>query len=72
MQLNFTAKKVYLVLSGGKGTLETRLYGQFSDKRTVRLAPVKSQNIEVTGDDIYEIVNAPESSDYTIQITASP
>jgi thiol-disulfide isomerase/thioredoxin len=71
LQLNFTAKKVYLVVSGGKGTLETRLYGQFSDKRTVRLAPVKSQNIEVTGDDIYEIVNASESSDYTIQITAS-
>lgn len=72
LQLNFTAKNVYLVVSGGKGTLETRLYGQFTDKRLVRLTPIKTKSIEVTGDDIYEIVSVTEFGDYTIQLTASP
>lgn len=71
LRLNFRAKDVYLVVSG-KGTLETSLYGYFEDGRTVKLAPVQTQKINVTKDDIYHVVHADEFGDHTLQIIATP
>lgn len=72
LQLNFRAKDVYLVVSGTTWTIETSLYGLFEDRRTVRLAPIQSQKIEVTKDDIYQVVRAEEVGEYTLVITATP
>ncbi len=72
LQLNFRAKDVYLVVSGTTWTIETSLYGLFEDRRTVRLAPIQSQKIEVTKDDIYQVVRAEEGGEYTLVITATP
>ena len=72
LRLNFRAKDVYLVVSWAKGTLETSLYGYFEDGRTVKLAPVQSQKIDVNRDDIYHVAHADEFGDHTLQIIASP
>jgi hypothetical protein len=63
---------VYLVVSWAPGTLETSLYGYFEDGRTVKLAPVQTQKIEVNKDNIYHVVHADEFGDNTLQIIASP
>lgn len=72
LRLNFRAKDVYLVVSWAKWTLETSLYGYFEDGRTVKLAPVQTQKIEVNKDDIYHVAHADEFGDHTLQIIASP
>lgn len=72
LRLNFRAKDVYLVVSGNTGKLETSLYGYFEDGRTVKLAPIETQNINVNKDDIYHVAHADEFGDHTLQIIASP
>ncbi|MBP7806776.1 cytochrome c biogenesis protein DipZ [Candidatus Gracilibacteria bacterium] len=72
LRLNFRAKDVYLVVSGSEGTLETSLYGYFEDGRTVKLAPIQTQKIDVNKDDIYHVAQADDFGDHTLQIIASP
>jgi cytochrome c biogenesis protein CcdA/thiol-disulfide isomerase/thioredoxin len=72
LRLNFRAKDAYLVVSWAKGTLETSLYGYFEDGRTVKLAPIQTQKIDVNKDDIYHVAHADEFGDHTLQIIASP
>lgn len=72
LRLNFRAKDVYLVVSWAEGTLETSLYGYFEDGRTVKLAPIQAQKIDVNKDDIYHVAQADDFGDHTLQIIASP
>jgi len=72
LRLNFRAKDVYVVVSWGNWTLETSLYWYFEDGRVVKLAPVQTQTINVTKDDIYRVANTDEFGDHTLQIIASP
>lgn len=71
LRLNFRAKDVYLVVSGWRGTLETSVYPYFEDGRTAKLAPVQTEKIEVTKDDIYHVAHVDQFGDYSLQIVAS-
>ncbi|MCB9806666.1 hypothetical protein H6768_02015 [Candidatus Peribacteria bacterium] len=55
LKLNFRAKDVYLVVSGGTGSLHASTYIYTQDDKVVKQKALQEKDISITHDDLYHV-----------------